>query len=506
MKARTVPAIVLVIYLGVLGGTEMADPNINATALLRAAKALDLGHLAALAASISSLMLAGTVVATGTLADRLGRKKVLAVGLIAVAIGDILVMLASDSAMFMVGRVIAGIGMGAVFGAAFAYVKLVATGKGGLAAAVGTFMAVGAVAAVTMTFAGGVLAGIEWRVAYLLVPVVSLIALVVGMIILPGDDTADRPAGSWDLLGQVMLGLGVIGVLFGVAHIPAGFGAPLTLAPLVAGAILLIGFVAWERHCGERAFYPSDLFTNPVFIAAILIGLVFHLSYGAALLSFTGLFQITLGLTDTALALGQLPFLVAGIIAAFVFAKVWGDSALVRRGAMAIGTGSVVLGFAALAIPAWGGSHSYWSYVIGMILIGGGSMIASIPFGSMFLDLADTRHLGPVAASRTTVGQSWLALGLAGSTVIIDGLTRHEVRSQLGAPAAGEFEEWAVSEGKVPAPAQVLDVVGTVYPSAFAWGMAIVGAVCLAAGVAAVIIVTRGHRTWSASASEASRT
>ena len=63
---------------------------------------------------LSTLMLAATVVTTGMLADKLGRKKVLVVGFVASAAGDLLVMMAQDSAMFMLGRVLAGIGLGAV--------------------------------------------------------------------------------------------------------------------------------------------------------------------------------------------------------------------------------------------------------------------------------------------------------------------------------------------------------------------------------------------------------
>ncbi len=499
MRVRIVPAAVGIAFLGIIGGTQSADPNINATALLRAAKSLDLGNLTPLAASIASLVLAGTVIATGTVADRVGRKKVLSAGLVAVAAGDVLVILASGSAMFMLGRVIVGLGMGAVFGSVFAYVKHFATGKGGLLAAVGILMAAGFLTNVIVTFVGGLLAGIDWRVAYMLIPVVSLIVLVVGQFIVPGDDTAERLKGGWDLPGQAMMSLGIIALLVGVAHISAGLGSPLTWVPLVAGAVLLIGFVIWERHRAERAFFPAALFRSPIFIAAILIGLTCHLAYGAGLLSFTSLFQITVGLRGSALALAQLPFLLAGIVTAFVFTKVRGDSGRRGRGAMVIGTITTALGFAALAVPAWGGSDSYWSYVAGTILIGAGAMLASIPFGSMILESADATHLGPVSASRFSIGQFWMALGLAGSTVIIDGLARHDVQTQLGTRAAVDFETWAVSGGRVPEPARVLDVAGAVYPGAFAWAMIIVAVLVGAAGAAAVTVVARWDRTQAAS-------
>ena len=331
-KARHIAPMVGLVFIGVLQAIQTSDPNINSTALLRAAKALDMGSLAALAAAMSTLALAATVITTGMLADRLGRRKVLAVALILTAVGDLLVLASSDTAMFLLGRILAGIGCGAIFGAAFAYVKHFAAGKkGGLPGALGVFMAVGGVGAVLFSFVGSMLAGIDWRIAYLLVPIICVICLLLVAVLLPPDDKADRSTGPWDALGQVLLGLGIVGLLFGIAHMSAGFASPLTWGTMAAGIVLLVAFYAWERHYGDKAFFPVALFKWPIFIAAVLIGLTYNLAYGASLLSFTNLFQYKLELTDTRLALAQLPFLIAGIVAALVVGRIRGKGKLSRR-------------------------------------------------------------------------------------------------------------------------------------------------------------------------------
>lgn len=74
----------------------------------------------ALAASISTLALAASVISTGLLADRLGRRKVLMAALIVSAAGDLIVAAAPISGVYLLGRVVAGIGLGAVYGASFA--------------------------------------------------------------------------------------------------------------------------------------------------------------------------------------------------------------------------------------------------------------------------------------------------------------------------------------------------------------------------------------------------
>ncbi|MFM9135250.1 MAG: MFS transporter [bacterium] len=104
-------------FLGVLAALQGTDPNIASTALVGAARGLGMGSTS-LAASISTLALAATAISTGLLADSLGRRKVLQVALVVTIIGDLVVFLAPDTAFYLLGRVIAGIGLGAVYGAA----------------------------------------------------------------------------------------------------------------------------------------------------------------------------------------------------------------------------------------------------------------------------------------------------------------------------------------------------------------------------------------------------
>ena len=493
--ARHVSPTVGLVFLGVLAAIQTSDPNINSTALLRAAKTLDMGSTAALAAAISTLALAATVITTGMLADKLGRRKVLVSALAFTIVGDLIVLLAANTGMFLLGRVLAGIGCGAIFGAAFAYVKTFASGKGGLPAALGLFVAVSGVGAVIFSFLGGVLAGVDWRVAYVLVPIVSLLSIVAAFLVLPGDNRADRDSGPWDLAGQALLGLGIVGLLFGIAHTSAGFATPLTWGPAAAGLILLVAFYFWERRAGDRAFFPIGLFRWPIFIAAVLIGLTYNLAYGASLLSFTNLFQYKLNLTDTRLALSQLPFLVAGIVAALVVGKLRGAGRMSRRGAVLWGSIVTGLGFAAFAVAGYAEAESYLMYLPGLILVGIGAIVVALPYGNMFLQSADPAHYGAVSSSRTTVGQFWYSLGLAGSTVLIDGITRRDVQDQLGGQSAEQIREWAVSGGKVPAPAKVLDVAGNIYPHAFGTAMVVVGVVCLLGGIGAFVIMKVNMRS-----------
>ncbi|MFM8774406.1 MAG: MFS transporter, partial [Actinomycetota bacterium] len=79
-EART-PLLPL-LFLGLLAAIQSADPNISSSALLTAGKALDMGTLSALAASISTFVLAARLITTGMMADRMGRRKILIAALL----------------------------------------------------------------------------------------------------------------------------------------------------------------------------------------------------------------------------------------------------------------------------------------------------------------------------------------------------------------------------------------------------------------------------------------
>ena len=71
-KAHHVAPMVGLVFLGVLAAIQTSDPNINSTALLRAANALNRGSTAALAAAISTLALAKYLAPDILLIDELG--------------------------------------------------------------------------------------------------------------------------------------------------------------------------------------------------------------------------------------------------------------------------------------------------------------------------------------------------------------------------------------------------------------------------------------------------
>ena len=88
---------ITIVYLGVLASLQVVDPTVANTALVQASRTLGMeGATLPLAASLSTLTQAATVLAMGFLGDRLGRRKVLVGSLLLAIAGNLLAMAAPE--------------------------------------------------------------------------------------------------------------------------------------------------------------------------------------------------------------------------------------------------------------------------------------------------------------------------------------------------------------------------------------------------------------------------
>jgi MFS family permease len=415
--------------LGFFAGTQAADPIVSTNALVKASRALDMSAgVMALAASISTLMLAATVMSTGLMADRVGRRQALMGALVLSIAGDVIAALAPTSSIFLIGRAIAGVGLGAVFCAAFAYLKVVTT-PATLAKSVGQFSAVGSVTMILWSLAGGQLASHSWRLAFLLVPFACVLGVLAVPKVLPKVEKI-KSTGS-DVLGQVLLALGVIFVLYGASHAVKGLTKPDTLVGLFAGLALLAAFAAEEKRKGEKAFFPIAIFKSPLFLGGIAAGVIYNFGMSVTLLQMADFWQYADKFTTSTVSLGQMPYFLTGIVAALLVGRLMSGGLKPRL--VLLGAG--LLAFAGTLWLLVIGPHSgYLAFVPALVLLGAGTTAGAVPYGSLILESIGERFkdwFGPVTSSRTTIGQFAYALGMSFSMVMVDRVTDGGVVNKL---------------------------------------------------------------------------
>jgi MFS family permease len=406
-----------VLLLGTMAGVQIADTTIASTALAEASSDLGMtGGLQALAASISTFVLAGTVISTGILADRLGRRRVLVAALACAAVGDLLAAASPAPATYLAGRALAGVGLGAVFAAAFAYLRAVVP-RSDLAKANGQFAAFSSVALVGLSFLGGALASADWRLGFLVVPAASLLCLGATLVVLP--KLPPVRTGTASVGEQLLLAVGVIALLYGVSQAGGGLGQVRAWAPMLAGVVLLGSWYALQRRA-TTPFFPVELFRNPLFLAAVAVGFVYNFGQAVVVLQSANLWQYLDGFTTTEVSAAQWPLLLAVTVFSFVAGRQL-NARMSHRNATLLGGATVAAGFAWLGLAQLDGSYPL--FVPGLVLVGLGIGFVQVVFGTLTLKVAPASHLGPVTSAKTTIGQIAYSIGLSVSVILMNAMT-----------------------------------------------------------------------------------
>jgi MFS family permease len=245
----------LAVLLGLLFGLTGSSTSAVTVALPQ--MAADLGVSASTAVwtvSGYAVALAVATAAHGRLADMVGIRAPLCLGVTAMAGGAVGAALAPTFAVLVVARVLQGLGAAAVPVLAVALVSVRTTGST-QAAALGRVAGVSATLSALGPLTGGALEAVGgWRAAFLM-PAVSATALPLLWRAAPSDGTGERI----DLRGAVLVGTTATGLVLLIQSPSSG-----TATAVVGGALLLVGLPATVAHVRARpaGFLPREILAN----------------------------------------------------------------------------------------------------------------------------------------------------------------------------------------------------------------------------------------------------
>ena len=213
-----------------------------------------------------SLVLAAAVLPAGMLGDRYGRKRVLMTSLAIFGVSSAACAYAATSGELIAARAVLGLGAAAIMPLALAIIPvLFAPEERQKATAV---MA----STIFLSFpigplVGGVLLDHFWWGSVFLINVpVVVVALIAVAILIPESRSAERPRA--DFAGVAISSAGLITLTYGCIKAGQdGWGAA-AIATIIAGAVLLAGFAAWERVLTRRGQGVRPLVELPLFRSA----------------------------------------------------------------------------------------------------------------------------------------------------------------------------------------------------------------------------------------------
>lgn len=224
-----------------------------------------------------ALSFAVLLMTAAVLGDRFGRRLILCVGIGVFAAASASCAVSPSVDWLIASRVAQGAGAALVMPVALALLGATFSAES-RAQALGVFAGVSGLAVPLGPLLGGaVVQGISWPwIFWLNVPIgLALIALVLARI-----DESHGPRGAVDAPGLVLVTGAALGIVWGLVRgNPAGWGSREVIGSLIAGSVLIVGFVVRERRARDPML-PMRLFASRRFSAGSA-AVFFH--WGSAL-------------------------------------------------------------------------------------------------------------------------------------------------------------------------------------------------------------------------------
>ena len=317
------------------------------------------------------LVFAGLLLVSGSIADRVGRKKVFCAGLLTFAAGSAWAAFSGSTGMLIAARASMGIGGATMMPATLSLVTSIFTEPAERQRAIGLWAGTSGLGIALGPIVGGLLLARFWWGSVFLVNVpIALVGFGLAIWLVP--DSRNRASRKPDLPGAVasITGLGLL--LWSLIEAPVrGWSSVRVLAALAGGIAILAVFAWWERKTAHPML-PVSFFCRRAFSGAVTSVALTMFGLFGALFLLTQYLQFGLGYSALATGIRVLP--AAGAIA--VIAPM--SSLLLRLTAPRYVTGA---GLAAIACGLWQISgatvtSTYGSIVIGMILLGIGAGLA----------------------------------------------------------------------------------------------------------------------------------
>jgi MFS transporter, DHA2 family, multidrug resistance protein len=372
-----------------------------------------------------SLTFGGLLLTTGNLSDRLGRKRVLVAGLLLMAAGSALVLLAHSAWSLTAIRALAG--MGAAIAMPSTLSLMYTTFRGPVRQkAVGMWMLVSLTCVVLgPVLAGAMLAYLSWKWLFLLNIPVAAVAVPVILAVIP--ESADATGEPADVPGAV-LSVGFMGALtYALTVGPASGWLSARDIMAFGAAAVLIGLFCWRELTARHPMIDLRAAASRAFAVPAIVEAAAYLALSAIMFIQTQLLQLVLGYTPLEAGLLLIPGIAVMAAVNGPIAKL--STRVPARFMIAIGLGTVALG--TLAVAAW--PSSAWAIVAGMCIVMAGVRVSLTTVAMEIIDALPPERAGLGSALNDTFQEIGGALGVA----LVGALLNQVYRAELPARAPG---------------------------------------------------------------------
>jgi EmrB/QacA subfamily drug resistance transporter len=444
-----------------------------------------------------SLVFASLMLVAGSLGDRFGRRRVMALGVIIFCLGSVLCALAPSVGWVIGGRAVMGVGAAASEPGTLSVIRHLFPDAVPRARALGAWSAVSGLALALGPVIGALLVDLaDWRAVFWFN--LALGVVLFGALVRFVPESADPPSGRIDTGGFVLgaLALGCV-IYAGISGEQYGYATWWIVALFVLGGLAAVAFLVVERRVAVPMFdlrYLKDAaVTNALGAAGTIYFGVFSIFFLAALY-----LDVLLGYPGGRLAAVFAPMAVA-IVAGATGSGFW-VGLVGPRGPLLIGC--ILAAGGILAVRHYlDAAPDFAALAIWLAVAGLGFGVAVVPLTAAVLDRVPAERSGMGASATNTARQVGSVVGVAALGAIVNSYLRHSLGGtsrfivQLletgGAQAAGRQQDLV---NPPPLLAPVIDAAKTAFRAGLHTALLVSGVLILISAVATAVIPRRAWR------------
>lgn len=378
-----------------------------------------------------TLALAGLMLPAGVLADRLGRKRMMLVGVAAFGISSIVASQMTSATGLIWMRALMGASGAIILPLMLAILPTIFTEaerpRAVAIAGAATFIGL----PLGPIVAGWLLNHFAWGSVFLINAPVAVIALIGVALFVPESRGVNAPRLDW--IGALLEVVGVTGLIYGIIQQPQnGWTDPGVVIGVGGGAVLLGLFVAWELTRREP-LVNLRLFRNPRFSVATAAFVVVGFTMTGLLFVLTPYLQLVQGNDPQGTGIRLLPMIGAVIVTALTSERL-----VARFGTRVIlAAGFAVLAAGLLLMSRLDAGTGYGLIAAALVVIGVGIALAMIPALGAILDALPEAEMGAGNGLTRTLQNVGASLGVAVMGTVLNNTYRGDLGPHLtGLPGA----------------------------------------------------------------------
>ncbi|KAA1380929.1 MFS transporter [Aeromicrobium fastidiosum] len=377
-----------------------------------------------------AIMLAGLLIAMGSIGDRFGRRRLLLIGTVGFGAASLVAAYSRSPEMLLVARALQGVFGATLMPSTLSLIRNVFHDPRDRRLAIASWAAMFSGGAALGPVLGGWLLGhASWGSVFLINVPIVVVLVPLALALLP--ESRDPSPNPLDPFAIVLSLTTMLPLVFGIKNLAEHGLSDLTLTAFAVGIVSAWALVHRLRT-SPSPMIDLSLFANRVFSGAIvanllsLMGLTGFLFLGAQLL------QLVLGLSAMDAALVLLPGLVATVLAGFVAVKL--VSVVSVRVLVTASFAASAVGY---AITAFTEVPSVMSVAVAFAVMGVGIGMAETLTNDLMLSSVPSSKAGAASAISETAYEIGAVLG----TAVLGTVLTSTYRSHLTYPAMLQWGE-----------------------------------------------------------------